>query len=52
MLNLSLLTSDFYAVFAGVFLFNVQFTPVYAVAFILSASGILIYNIGMSSIRA
>jgi hypothetical protein len=47
MLNLSLLTSDFYAVFAGVFLFAVEFTPVYAVAFVLSASGILIYNLGM-----
>jgi solute carrier family 35 protein F1/2 len=48
MLNLSLLTSDFYAVFAGVFLFAVEFTPVYAVAFVLSASGILIYNLGMA----
>jgi hypothetical protein len=47
MLNLSLLTSDFYAVFAGVFLFSVHFTPVYAVAFVLSAAGILIYNVGM-----
>lgn len=46
MLNLSLLTCDFYSVFAGVFLFDVQFTFVYAIAFVLSASGILVYNSG------
>eukprot|EP01134_Creolimax_fragrantissima_P002268 CFRG2268T1 len=44
-LNLSLLTADFYSIFAGVFLFDVVFSFVYAICFVLSVSGLIIYNL-------
>ncbi|KNC84672.1 hypothetical protein SARC_03106 [Sphaeroforma arctica JP610] len=43
-LNLSLLTADFYSVFAGIFLFDVIFTWIYALCFVLSVAGLMIYN--------
>lgn len=42
--NLSILTADLYALFAGLFLFGYQFTPLYIVSFIVITLSLIIYN--------
>lgn len=42
--NLSLLTSDFYGAVFGVFLFSLQFTALYSIAFALIVVGMIVYN--------
>jgi solute carrier family 35, member F1/2 len=44
-LNLSLLTSDAWALLAALFLFGIQLTPLFYVAFIMVMSGVLVFNI-------
>ena len=44
-LNLSLLTSDFYAVVAAVFLFGQMFSYLYLVAFGVTMSGLVVYHL-------
>ncbi|KAG0300858.1 hypothetical protein BGZ97_003062 [Linnemannia gamsii] len=43
--NLSLLTSDFYGLLFGLFLFQSQINEVYPIAYVLIIIGIIIYNI-------
>ncbi|KAF9116967.1 hypothetical protein BGX27_008115 [Mortierella sp. AM989] len=43
--NLSLLTSDFYSLIFGIFLFNAAVNEIYPIAFVLILLGILVYNI-------
>lgn len=43
--NLSLLTSDFYGLLFGLFLFQAQINKVYPIAYVLIILGIVIYNI-------
>ncbi|KAG0347335.1 hypothetical protein BG004_007925 [Podila humilis] len=43
--NLSLLTSDFYGLIFGLFLFNAKINYLYAIAYVLICAGILVYNI-------
>ncbi|KAF8929426.1 DUF914-domain-containing protein [Dissophora ornata] len=43
--NLSLLTSDFYGLLFGLFLFNAQINTIYPIAYVLIILGIIIYNI-------
>lgn len=45
MLNLSLLTSDAYAILFGVFLFGKKLTYLYFIALIVIVAGLLFYNI-------
>ncbi|KAG0037979.1 hypothetical protein BGZ82_001380 [Podila clonocystis] len=43
--NLSLLTSDFYGLIFGIFLFDAKINYLYPIAYILICAGILVYNI-------
>ncbi|GJJ69869.1 solute carrier family 35, member F1/2 [Entomortierella parvispora] len=43
--NLSLLTSDFYGLLFGLFLFNAKINKLYPIAYVLIIGGILVYNI-------
>ncbi|KAF8926262.1 hypothetical protein BGZ47_002828 [Haplosporangium gracile] len=43
--NLALLTSDFYGLLFGLFLFNSKINKVYPIAYVLIIIGIIIYNI-------
>ncbi|KAG0087011.1 hypothetical protein BGZ92_007671 [Podila epicladia] len=43
--NLSLLTSDFYGLIFGIFLFDAKVNYLYAIAYVLICGGILVYNI-------
>ncbi|KAF9125227.1 hypothetical protein BGW39_007550 [Mortierella sp. 14UC] len=43
--NLSLLTSDFYGLIFGIFLFNSKINKLYPIAYILIVGGIVVYNI-------
>jgi len=43
--NLSLLTSDFYGLIFGIFLFNAKINKLYPIAYVLIIGGILVYNI-------
>ncbi|KAF9905469.1 hypothetical protein EC991_001636 [Linnemannia zychae] len=43
--NLSLLTSDFYGLIFGIFLFNSKINKLYPIAYILIIGGIVVYNI-------
>ncbi|KAG0278835.1 hypothetical protein BGZ96_002212 [Linnemannia gamsii] len=43
--NLSLLTSDFYGLLFGIYLFQSQINQVYPIAYVLILVGIIIYNI-------
>ncbi|KAG0362394.1 hypothetical protein BC939DRAFT_474463 [Gamsiella multidivaricata] len=43
--NLSLLTSDFYGLLFGLFLFNATINKLYPIAYVLIILGIIIYNI-------
>ncbi|KAF9434865.1 hypothetical protein BGZ76_007281 [Entomortierella beljakovae] len=43
--NLSLLTSDFYGLLFGLFLFNATINKIYPIAYVLICLGIIIYNI-------
>ncbi|XP_039268561.2 solute carrier family 35 member F1-like [Styela clava] len=42
--NLSVLTADLYALFAGIFLFGYKFTPLYIISFFVIFLSLLIYN--------
>eukprot|EP01028_Stygiella_incarcerata_P006571 TRINITY_DN267_c5_g1_i1.p1 TRINITY_DN267_c5_g1~~TRINITY_DN267_c5_g1_i1.p1 ORF type:complete len:358 (-),score=71.82 TRINITY_DN267_c5_g1_i1:106-1179(-) len=44
-LNLSLLTSDAWALVAALFLFGIQLSPLFYIAFIMVMSGVLVFNI-------
>ncbi|EDO32166.1 predicted protein [Nematostella vectensis] len=44
MVNLSILTADFYTLLFGLFLFKDKFSALYFVAFVLTFSGVVIYN--------
>ena len=44
-LNLSLLTSDVFAIVAGIFLFDYKMTALYIVAAILIVFGLIVYNV-------
>ncbi|KAG0215972.1 hypothetical protein BGX33_000670 [Mortierella sp. NVP41] len=43
--NLSLLTSDFYGLIFGIFLFNAKINRLYPIAYVLIIAGIVVYNI-------
>ncbi|KAF9989821.1 hypothetical protein BGZ75_004823 [Mortierella antarctica] len=43
--NLSLLTSDFYGLIFGIFLFNAKINRLYPIAYVLIIAGIIVYNI-------
>ncbi|OAQ28104.1 DUF914-domain-containing protein [Linnemannia elongata AG-77] len=43
--NLSLLTSDFYGLLFGLFLFDSKINEIYPIAYVLIIAGIIIYNI-------
>jgi len=43
--NLSLLTSDFYGLVFGIFLFGSQINRLYPIAYVLIIAGIIVYNI-------
>ncbi|KAG0333597.1 hypothetical protein BG000_009037 [Podila horticola] len=43
--NLSLLTSDFYGLVFGIFLFEAQINRLYPIAYVLIIAGIIVYNI-------
>ncbi|KAF9582428.1 hypothetical protein BGW38_000221 [Lunasporangiospora selenospora] len=43
--NLSLLTSDFYGLLFGIFLFNATINKIYPIAYVLIMLGIIIYNV-------
>ncbi|KAF9314660.1 hypothetical protein BG003_003954 [Podila horticola] len=43
--NLSLLTSDFYGLVFGIFLFGAQINRLYPIAYVLIIAGIIVYNI-------
>ncbi|KAG0197293.1 hypothetical protein BGX28_009222 [Mortierella sp. GBA30] len=43
--NLSLLTSDFYGLLFGLFLFNATINKIYPIAYVLIILGIIIYNV-------
>jgi len=45
MFNMSLLTSDAYAILFGVFLFGKKLNYLYFIAFVVIIGGILMYNI-------
>lgn len=47
-LNLNLLTSDVFAIVAGVYLFGYKFTVLYIVAAVLIVAGLIVYNIRWS----
>ncbi|KAF9437081.1 hypothetical protein BGZ76_002047 [Entomortierella beljakovae] len=44
-LNLSLLTSDFYGLVFGIFLFNAKINELYPIAYILIIGGLVVYNL-------
>ncbi|KAH7056744.1 hypothetical protein BKA57DRAFT_451259 [Linnemannia elongata] len=43
--NLSLLTSDFYGLILGIFIFNAKINRLYPIAYVLIIGGIIVYNI-------
>ncbi|ETO08185.1 solute carrier family 35 member F1 [Reticulomyxa filosa] len=45
LMNLSLLTSDLYAMCAGMFLFRIELHPLYFVSFVMVISGVIMYNV-------
>jgi len=45
MFNLQILTSDFYSILAGVYLFHIGFQPLYALSFVLVISGTVLYSL-------
>ena len=42
--NMSLLTSDFFGVLSGMFLFHETLTPLYFIGFLFIISGLIVYS--------